>query len=30
VTLTAVDLAGNAQSVAGPVEVLKPNKKRRR
>jgi D-glucuronyl C5-epimerase C-terminus len=30
VTLTAVDLAGNAQSVAGPVEVLKPKKKRRR
>jgi hypothetical protein len=30
VTLTAVDLAGNVQSVAGPVEVLKPKKKKRR
>src|SRR3954453_624784 len=28
VTLTAVDLAGNAGSAAGPVEVLKPAKKR--
>jgi D-glucuronyl C5-epimerase C-terminus len=30
VALTAVDLAGNAQSISGPVEVLKPKKKRKR
>jgi D-glucuronyl C5-epimerase-like protein len=29
VTLTAVDLAGNAQSIAGPVEVLKPKRTKR-
>src|SRR4051794_12217574 len=28
VALTAVDLAGNTQSVSGPVEVLKPKKRR--
>jgi D-glucuronyl C5-epimerase C-terminus len=30
VALTAVDLAGNAQSISGPVEVLKPKQKRKR
>jgi hypothetical protein len=29
VALTAVDLAGNTQSISGPVEVLKPKKKRK-